>query len=194
MAFVNSGKQRTLNLTVKKTGNDNSVVDPYLTLNGKLAFGSYAEITQDEMQKLSDEDFADRVAAWKTYLWSTYASDVNLQADIEASFKYVNGLVVRLIGTEVDKQYKTTIYPFLAQESITSSFDDPYDNTIYSMTIPIGGTNSNVVNLAPESTSTGADIDQDGYFYLDSNEFGNYLHYTAVVDGAAGSPIYPLPV
>ena len=63
MAFVNNGTQRTLNLTVKKTGNDNSVIDQYLTLDGKLAFGSYAQITQDEMQKLSDVDFATRVAA-----------------------------------------------------------------------------------------------------------------------------------
>lgn len=63
MAFIKTGTQRTLNLTIKKTGNDGSSVDPYLTLDGKEAFGSYAEITADEMQELSDADFTTRVNA-----------------------------------------------------------------------------------------------------------------------------------
>ena len=63
MAFIKSGTRRTLNLTIKKTGNDGLSIDQYLVLDGKDAFGSYAQITQDEMQKLLDVDFAARVAA-----------------------------------------------------------------------------------------------------------------------------------
>ena len=63
MAFIKSGTRRTLNLTIKKTGNDGSSIDQSLVLDGKDAFGSYTQITQDEMQKLSDVDFATRVAA-----------------------------------------------------------------------------------------------------------------------------------
>ena len=68
MAFVNTGTQRSMSLSVTRTGNDNSTTimsptsDPaYPDFDGKHAFGTFAEITEDEMQKLSEEDFATRV-------------------------------------------------------------------------------------------------------------------------------------
>lgn len=61
MAFVKTGKLRTLNLTIKRTGNDGSVIEEYLVLDGKSAFGAFPTITTDEMQKMSDYDFTTRL-------------------------------------------------------------------------------------------------------------------------------------
>ena len=62
MEFIKSGTRRTLNLTIKKTGNDGLSIDQYLVLDGKYDFGSYAKITKYELHKLTDVDFAPRVA------------------------------------------------------------------------------------------------------------------------------------
>ncbi len=66
MALVNSGMQRTLNISVAKHGDDNT--DATILLDGKLAFGAYAAITAEAMQQLSEEAFDARVAAWKIYI------------------------------------------------------------------------------------------------------------------------------
>lgn len=63
MAFVKTGKLRTLNLTIKRTGNDGSVIEEYLVLDGKNAFGAFSAITTDEMQKMSDYDFTTRLGS-----------------------------------------------------------------------------------------------------------------------------------
>ncbi len=193
MAFVNSGTQRTLNISVLKTGNDNS--SETILLDGKLDFGAYDLITTDQMQKLSDVDFAARVDAWKLDLQSTYAtSDTNLWTDISASFKYVNGVVVRLISL-VNKQYAITTYPIDLQESISMVIEDPYENDLYTLTIGVGFNLSNVITLKEASTSTDQDIESINSAEFAKSKFGTFLYYKNYCDLGVGIPIqYPLPV
>lgn len=194
MAFVNTGTQRTLNLTVKKTGNDSSVVDPYLTLDGKLAFGTYAQITTDEMQKLSDVDFAARVTAWKIYLQSTYAiSDPDMWNDIESSFKYVNGVIVRLydIGNGT---LKTTVKGYVnGGSTFSTKVVDSYGNLIHQFDIYPGTTESSGVSWDPGVTTLQEIIDGGRFQFLDNSTSYNHptIHLEAVVDI---NQIYPLPV
>lgn len=70
MAFINDGTQRSMNISVTKRGNDNSTFvmsttsnPAYPDFDGKKAFGTFAEITEDQMQKLSLSDFMNRVYA-----------------------------------------------------------------------------------------------------------------------------------
>lgn len=194
MAFINNGSQRTLNLSISKTGNDGSISDPYLELDGKDAFGLYTLITTDEMQKLSDYGFSSRVAAWKSYLQTTYAeSDPDLWGDISDSFKYVYGVIVRLV-TPTSKQYQLTTYPVMVSESISLTIEDPYENDMYTMTIPGGSNTSNIISLKVASTSTDQDIETTNATVLATDSFGTYLHYQNASDLGNGGPIlYPIP-
>lgn len=188
-----------MNISVTKRGNDNSTfvmsttsTPAYPDFDGKKAFGAFAEITEDQMQKLSLSDFMNRVYAWRTHLQETYqTSDPNMWDDISPYFKYVRGVVVRLISTNINKQYKATIYPEIAQEAITATFEDPYDNISYQMTILPNAHTSDVVNLSTESPTTDEEIGQGGGFQLVTPEFGEYIHYYATEDII--QTIYPIP-
>lgn len=111
--------------------------------------------------------------------------------DISPYFKYVRGVVVRLISTNINKQYKATIYPEIAQEAITTTFEDPFNNISYQMTILPNAHTSDVVNLSTESTSLDLDIAVDGNFQLVTPEFGEYIRYYATED--ITQAIYPIP-
>ena len=192
MAFVNSGTQRTLNLTIKKTGNDGSSIDQYLVLDGKDAFGSYAQITQDEMQKLSDVDFTARVNAWKSHLQSTYSiSDPNMWDDISASFTYVNGIVVRLYRVDADN-VKTTIYGAGSHSyPVWTQVVDAQGNTICGFNIYPGSTQSD----SWQNSQLGqflTDVKNENRFILTSPEFSGGKHVAVYVQ-TEDDTSYPIP-
>ena len=125
MAFVKTGKLRTLNLTIKRTGNDGSISDPYLVLDGKSAFGTFSAITTDDMQKMSDYDFNTRLDAWLLYIESEYGLGQTFGDSAYTARKYAKGQVVRLINP-ADKQYQATIYPSIALQDLTITIEDPF--------------------------------------------------------------------
>ena len=194
MAYLNTGTQRTLSISVAKHGDDNS--NTTLLLDGKLEFGAYAAITAEAMQQLSEEAFDARVAAWKIYLQDFYTiSEPNLYNNILSSFKYLKGVVVRLIGVGV-KQYKITTYPLLVQEIVTVKLEDPFDNLNYTLTIPIGSHSSNICTFSNDSnTDDRGIVDIMGLLVLQTPEFGTYIHYMLLYDLGVGIiPQYPIPV
>lgn len=81
MAWVNSGYERSLKVTITKTGSDNSTT--IINEDGRQAFGSYPSLTTDEFKQLTLDSFNLRLDAWKSYLLNKYASsDSGLYASI----------------------------------------------------------------------------------------------------------------
>lgn len=189
-----------MSLSVTKTGNDGSTFvmsptsnPPYLDFDGKNAFGAYPLITEDEMQKLSDVDFAARVAAWKTHLQTTYAtSDPNMWNDISASFKYTNGVVVRLYDSG-GGVVKTTVKGYVNDgHTFSTKITDSYGNLRHQFNINPGSTESSDSWLLDGVTLQGI-IDGNLFKFLDNSTSYNHptLHLLAFVDI---NSIYPIPV
>lgn len=129
-----------------------------------------------------------------SYLESNYELGSAFASSALASKKYANGQVVRLI-TPADKQYQATIYPSIATEALSIEIEDPYDNVIYTMEIPVGSHSSNVVTLSAESTSTEGDIDQysANMTELTKSYLGTDMYYVNFSDLGIGPIQYPLP-
>ena len=194
MAFVKTGKLRTLNLTIKRTGNDGSISDPYLVLDGKSAFGTFSAITTDNMQKMSDYDFGERLDSWLLYVESEYILGREFGDSAYIARKYAKGQVVRLINP-ADKQYQATIHPSIALQDLTITIEDEFDNITYVMEIPEGSHSSNIITLDAESTSTAVDIDQysANITELTRSYLGNDMYYVNFSDLGIGEIQYPLP-
>ena len=194
MAFVKTGKLRTLNLTIKRTGNDGSISDPYLVLDGKSAFGTFSAITTDDMQKMSDYDFDQRLDSWLLHVESEYILGREFGDSAYTARKYAKGQVVRLINP-ADKQYQATIYPSIALQDLTITIEDEFDNITYVMEIPEGSHSSNIITLDAESTSTAVDIDQysANITELTRSYLGNDMYYVNFSDLGIGEIQYPLP-
>ena len=194
MAFVKTGKLRTLNLTIKRTGNDGSISDPYLVLDGKSAFGAFSAITTDDMQKMSDYDFGERLDSWLLHVESEYILGREFGDSAYTAKKYTKGQVVRLINP-ADKQYQATIYPSIALQDLTITIEDPFDNITYIMKIPKGSHSSNIITLNAGSTSTAVDIDQysANITELTKSYLGNDIYYVNFSDLGIGAIQYPLP-
>lgn len=200
MAFVNTGTQRSMSLSVTRTGNDNSTTimsptsDPaYPDFDGKHAFGTFAEITEDEMQKLSEEDFATRVNGWKAYLQATYAvSEPNMWDDISASFKYANGVVVRLYDAG-GGAVKTTVKGYVNNgHTFSTKITDSYGNLRHQFDINPGSTESSDSWIL-DGVTLQSIIDNNLFKFLDNSTSYNHpaLHLFAFVDI---NSIYPIPV
>lgn len=194
MAFVKTGKLRTLNLTIKRTGNDGSISDPYLVLDGKSAFGTFSVITEDDMQKMSDYDFGERLDSWLLHVESEYILGREFGDSAYIARKYAKGQVVRLVNP-ADKQYQATIYPSIALQDLTITIEDPFNNITYVMEIPEGSHSSNVITLDAGSTSTAVDIDQysANITELTKSYLGNDMYYVNFSDLGIGAIQYPLP-
>lgn len=194
MAFVKTGKLRTLNLTIKRTGNDGSISDPYLVLDGKSAFGTFSAITTDDMQKMSDYDFGERLDSWLLHVESEYILGREFGDSAYIARKYAKGQVVRLVNP-ADKQYQATIYPSIALQDLTITIEDPFNNITYVMGIPKGSHSSNVITLDAGSTSTAVDIDQysANITELTKSYLGNDMYYVNFSDLGIGAIQYPLP-
>lgn len=194
MAFVKTGKLRTLNLTIKRTGNDGSISDPYLVLDGKSAFGTFSAITADDMQKMSDYDFNVRLDSWLLHVESEYSLGQTFGDSAYIARKYAKGQVVRLVNP-ADKQYQATIYPSIALQDLTITIEDPFNNITYVMEIPGGSHSSNVITLDAGSTSTAVDIDQysANITELTKSYLGNDMYYVNFSDLGIGAIQYPLP-
>lgn len=194
MAFVKTGKLRTLNLTIKRTGNDGSISDPYLVLDGKSAFGTFSAITEDDMQKMSDYDFNTRLDTWLLHVESEYNLGQTFGDSAYTARKYAKGQVVRFINP-ADKQYQATIYPSIALQDLTITIEDPFDNITYVMEIPEGSHSSNIITLDAGSTSTSADLDQYSINIteLTKSYLGNDMYYVNFSDLGIGAIQYPLP-
>lgn len=194
MAFVKTGKLRTLNLTIKRTGNDGSISDPYLVLDGKSAFGTFSAITTDDMQKMSDYDFGERLDSWLLHVESEYILGREFGDSAYIARKYAKGQVVRLVNP-ADKQYQATIYPSIALQDLTITIEDPFNNITYVMEIPEGSHSSNVITLDAGSTSTAVDIDQysANITELTKSYLGNDMYYVNFSDLGIGAIQYPLP-
>ncbi len=85
MAYTNNGYQRSLTLEVKRIVD--GAVQSTTTYNGLLAFGSYGEITPQEMARMSYEEYKQRLDDFVRYVESQVAGlDVSavLQAGSEA--------------------------------------------------------------------------------------------------------------
>ena len=194
MAFVKTGKLRTLNLTIKRTGNDGSISDPYLVLDGKSAFGTFSAITTDDMQKMSDYDFDERLDSWLLYVESEYNLGQTFSDSSSVAKKYAKGQVVRLINVG-HIQYQATIYPSIALQDLTITIEDPFDNMTYVMEIPEGSHSSNIITLSVESTSTSVDLDQYSINMteLTKSYLGADMYYVNFSDLGIGEIQYPLP-
>ena len=194
MAFVKTGKLRTLNLTIKRTGNDGSISDPYLVLDGKSAFGTFSAITTNDMQKMSDYDFGERLDSWLLHVESEYILGREFGDSAYIARKYAKGQVVRLVNP-ADKQYQATIYPSIALQDLTITIEDPFNNITYVMEIPEGSHSSNVITLDAGSTSTAVDIDQysANITELTKSYLGNDMYYVNFSDLGIGAIQYPLP-
>lgn len=194
MAFVKTGKLRTLNLTIKRTGNDGSISDPHLVLDGKSAFGTFSAITEDNMQKMSDYDFNTRLDSWLLHVESEYSLGQTFSDSSSIAKKYAKGQVVRLINP-ADKQYQATIYPSIALQDLTITIEDPFDNITYVMEIPQGSHSSNIITLNAGSTSTAVDIDQysANITELTKSYLGSDMYYVNFSDLGIGAIQYPLP-
>lgn len=194
MAFVKTGKLRTLNLTIKRTGNDGSISDPYLVLDGKSTFGTFSAITTDDMQKMSDYDFGERLDSWLLHVESEYILGREFGDSAYTARKYAKGQVVRLINP-ADKQYQATIYPSIALQDLIITIEDPFDNITYVMEIPEGSHSSNIITLDAGSTSTAVDIDQysANIIELTKSYLGDDMYYVNFSDLGIGAIQYPLP-
>jgi len=70
MAYVNTGTKRSLTYTVTKTVGGVPVAGTGGTYDGRLAFLTYAALTQLEAQQLTDLQFSTRLAAFHDYVES----------------------------------------------------------------------------------------------------------------------------
>lgn len=68
MANVNTGKQRSLTLAVTKTINGAPSDGSTTTYDGRLAFGTYAAITNTQLAEIPNADYTKRLTAFKTYV------------------------------------------------------------------------------------------------------------------------------
>jgi len=119
--------------------------------------------------------------------------DPDMYDDIQQSFKYANGQVVRLVTPGL-KQYQITIHPLVASENLSITIKDPFDSSVYIMEIPEGSINSNTVTLSVGSTSLDNDIEQYNNAELSRSFFGINMFYQNYSDLGNGGPIqYPLP-
>lgn len=81
MAYVFTGNKRSLTVLVTKKDAGGTIVGYPNEYDGRLAFGSYSAITDDQMQKLTDSEFATRLAALYAFIESE-ESGFDSSADI----------------------------------------------------------------------------------------------------------------
>lgn len=201
MALVNTGRRRSMSLYITKKGTDNSNVvmsttstPSYPELDGKNAFGAFPLITSEGMQELSDADFTARVNAWKLNIQSEFAgSDPDMWDDISGYFKYTTQQLIRIInaGSSSPLSLKATIYPYQAQEAISCRVVDPYDGSVYIMSIPVGASTSNPVIFAQGSTTLIEQLDGVYSPTIQSPIPGAIMAYDILVDEVG---TYPLPI
>ena len=80
MAYVNTGTKRSLTYTVTKTVGGVTQIGYPVEYDGRLAFLSYAALTDVEAQQLTDSQYSTRLAAFAAYVESVEAgfdSDVD---------------------------------------------------------------------------------------------------------------------
>lgn len=201
MALVNTGTQRSMTMSIEKRGNDNSftIMSPtsnpaHPKLDGKNAFGSFALITEAEMQALSDADFTARVNAWKAYIQTEYAtSDPDMWDDISGSFTYTNGLVLRLYFDAATGTVKTTIFGGTSTQPIYSKIIDSTGNTIHSFDIYPGSPVSTTGYGGPGGPGDMQNIKDNDRFVMITSEFIGGKHVSKYVQ-VQGDTTYPLPI
>lgn len=192
MALVNNGNKRSMVLWITKNGTDNTstILKPttsvqHEVLDGKKAFGGFAEITDSQMQELSDIDFQSRVDAWKINIQSAYsATDPDMWNDISGFFKYSRIQIVRVVevGLLSPINILATIHPYVAVENIQVNVEDPFNNHRYTLTIPVGSSSSDIVAFDAGSTSNIQSIDNPLLTYIQSPNPGAFMGYDVFVE------------
>jgi hypothetical protein len=83
MAYINNGNYRAKTLTVNKTINSVSISGYPKTYNITDAFSTYDALTDEEFQRLSNEDYNTRLAAFYAYVNSEDGCEANTYAYAE---------------------------------------------------------------------------------------------------------------
>ncbi|MBQ4278365.1 MAG: hypothetical protein IJC16_00230 [Rikenellaceae bacterium] len=96
MAYVNTGMQRSLTFTLTKKVNGTTVSTT--NYDGRLAFGSYAQISDTELASMDEAQYLARLEAFKAYVEGIEADlDVD-QATIAGAQAYRQNLTACPIG------------------------------------------------------------------------------------------------
>lgn len=68
MAYVFTGNKRSLTVLITKKDAVGTIVGYPIEYDGRLAFGSYSAITDDEAQKLSETEYNNRLSALYSFI------------------------------------------------------------------------------------------------------------------------------
>jgi len=130
MPTIKTGKTRSLTLNVTRTGEDGSTSS--FVLDGKINLGpGFPAIDDAQLAALTDQQFNDRIGAWKTYVENTYSTtEPDLYGYIVRAFDELNGVVVRIY--ELTGNYAAaTTYPVVPNGQINLEFKNSTGGTVH---------------------------------------------------------------
>jgi len=97
MAWVDADYDRSMNLTIIKTNNEQPPSVTYINENGLTSFDGISGVTIEQFQRLTLSEFNTRLDSWKTYIFNKYStSDPGLYESIDFTKTRIEGQKVSI--------------------------------------------------------------------------------------------------